>query len=294
MLAAKVFSTVFPVFFLIGLGYLFGRVKKIDLASVTEVIIHVASPCLAFSSLSKSEFPLKTFGLIALASLSVILGMWILASIFLRFFQQDLRGLYLPIMFANAGNMSLPLCFFAFGEEGLALAVIFFTTNVFLHYTLGVAIISRGAENASEALRMPMVYAAMAGILVAFMGWTVPIYIQRPVEIMGTGGIGFMLFSLGYRLVTVRLSAFRIATAAALVRICGGFTVASLIVALLGLQDTARGVMILASSMPSAVINFIFALKFNRNAELVASVVWVSTVLSLVTTPIILIYLLKF
>lgn len=292
MLAAKVFSTVFPVFFLIGLGYLFGRFRRIDLATLTDVVVYVASPCLAFSSLSKSVLPVKTFGVIALAVLCVTAGMWVLAAIFLKAFREDLRGLYLPILFQNAGNMSLPLCLFAFGEEGLALAVIVFATMVLLQYTLGLGIVSRGAENASEAFRMPMTYAAVAGVLVSFMGWTVPVSIQRPLEVMGTGAIGFMLFSLGYRLISVRLSAFRIATAASLLRIGGGFGLAWLVTALLGLEGTARGVLILGSSMPSAVINFVLAQKFNRNPDLVASVVWVSTLLSLVTTPAVLAFLL--
>ncbi len=292
MLAAKVFSTVFPVFFIIGLGYLFGRLKKIDLASLTDVVIYVASPCLAFSALSKSAIPLKTFGVIFVSMISIILGMGVLAAIFLQFFKKDLRGLYLPIMFSNAGNMSLPLCLFAFGEKGLALAVILFATSVLTQYTLGLAIVSRGAENASEAFRMPVLYAAIAGVIVSFMGWKLHVYIQRPLDIMATVAIGLMLFSLGYRLLSVRLSAFRIAAGAAVLRIGGGFTLAWIVATLAGFEGVTRGVLILSSSMPSAVINFIFAQKFNRNPELVASVVWISTLFSLATIPAVLTFLL--
>ncbi len=292
MLAANVFSTVFPVFFLLGLGYLFGRFKKIDLTTLTDVVVYVGSPALAFSALSKSVISLKTFGLIFFSGFFILLGMWVLAAIFLRFCRKDLRGLYLPIMFPNAGNMSMPLCLFAFGQEGLALAVIIFTVNVLTHYTLGIAIISRGAENSREALRFPVTYAAIAGVIVSMMGWQVPDYIQRPVEIMGNAGIGFMLFSLGYRLLSVRLTAYRIASAAALLRIGGGFALAWITTTLLGIEGVPRGVLILAFTMPSAVINFIFAQKFDKNPELVASVVWISTLFSLATTPAVLAFLL--
>ena len=292
MLSANVFSTVFPVFFLLGLGYLFGRFKKIDLSTLTEVVVYVGSPCLAFAALSKSALSLKTFGLIFFTGFFIILGMWVLAAIFLKFFREDLRGLYLPIMFPNAGNMSMPLCLFAFGQEGLALAVIIFTVNVLTHYTLGIAIISRGTENSREALKFPVMYAAIAGVIVSMMGWEVPAYIHRPIDIMGNAGIGFMLFSLGYRLVTVELTAYRIASAAAFLRIGGGFALAWAATTLLGIEGVPRGALILAFSMPSAVINFIFAQKFDKNAELVASVVWISTLFSLVTTPAVLAFLL--
>ena len=292
ILAVKVFSTVFPVFFLLGLGWVFGRFKKIDLTTLTDVVVYVGSPCLAFAALSKSVLPPKTFGLIFLAGFDIILGMWVLAAVFLRFFRDDVKGLYLPIMFPNAGNMSMPLCLFAFGQEGLALAVIIFSVNALTHYTLGIAIISRGSENSREALKLPMTYTAIAGIVVSMMGWEVPVYIFRPIEIMGNAGIGFMLFSLGYRLVHVELTAYRLASAAAFLRIAGGFSLAWAATALLGIEGVPRGALILAFSMPSAVINFIFAQKFDRNPELVASTVWISTLFSLVTTPAVLTFLL--
>jgi predicted permease len=292
MLAARVFSTVFPVFFLIGIGFLFAKVKRIDLASITDVVVYVAAPCLVFSSLSTSALPLKTLGVISLSVVSIIFGMMILATIFLRVSRQDLRGLYLPIMFPNAGNMSMPLCFFAFGKEGLALAVIYFATTSLVNYTVGIAIVSRGAANASEAFRLPMIYTALAGLVVSIVGWKIPVYVLRPLDIMGTAAIGLMAFSLGYRLASVRIDALRMAAAAAILRIGGGFLLAWMITTWVGLEGTARAVVILASSMPSAVINFILAEKFGKNPELVASTVWVSTVFSLVTTPLVLTFLL--
>jgi predicted permease len=292
MLAARVFSTVFPVFFLIGLGFLFAKLRKIDLASITDVVVYVASPCLVFSALATSALPLQTLGVIAFSVISITLGMMVLATVFLRVSRRNLQGLYLPILFPNAGNMAMPLCLFAFGKEGLALAVIYFAVTSLLNYTLGIAIVSRGAQNASEAFRLPMIYTAVAGVLVSIMGWQIPVYVQRPLDIMSTAAIGLMAFSLGYRLASVRVGAFRIATGAAVLRIAGGFLLAWVVTAAVGLEGTARAVVILASSMPSAVINFILAEKFDRNPELVASTVWVSTMLSLITTPVILTLLL--
>ena len=118
MIAAKVFSIVFPVFFLIGLGYLFGRLKKIDLGALTEVIIYVASPALTFSALAKSDLSPRMMGFIPLAAILIILGMWLLSAVFLRFFREDLRGLYLPIMFPNARKhepAALPVRFWRAG-----------------------------------------------------------------------------------------------------------------------------------------------------------------------------------
>ena len=292
MLAQQVFAVVFPVFSLIALGYLFGRLKKIDLNALTDVILYVASPALAFGALARSDLPLKSLGVIAGSTAFVILAMALLVTLWLRFFKQDLRGLYLPTMFPNAGNMGLALALFAFGEEGLAFAVIFFATTAIIHYTLGLAIVSLGSKGRKEIFRFPLVYAALGGIIISLSGVELPVFVRRPIDLLGTMAIALMLFSLGYRLVSVRMATLGIASQAALLRIGGGFSLAVALTSLFGLEGTTRGVLILMSSMPSAVINFILAEKFSRNPELVASTVWVSTLLSLGTTPAILSYLL--
>ena len=60
-----------------------------------------------------------------------------------------------PVMFPNAGNMGLPVCLFAFGEEGLALAICFYAVATFIQFSVGMSI-WRGSVSARELLSEPL------------------------------------------------------------------------------------------------------------------------------------------
>ncbi len=57
------------------------------------------------------------------------------------------------------------------------------------------------------------------------------------------------------------------------------------VAAALGLEGTERGVLIVESTMPVAVLNYLFAARYNRSPEEVAGLVLVSTAISFVTLP---------
>jgi predicted permease len=76
-------------------------------------------------------------------------------------------------------------------------------------------------------------------------------------------------------------------------RIGVGFLLALLIVSLFHIQGITRSIILLSASMPSAIVNFILAQRYERNADVVASVILVSTLLSLLTTPLVLSFSLR-
>ncbi|MEK7803978.1 MAG: AEC family transporter, partial [Deltaproteobacteria bacterium] len=97
-----------------------------------------------------------------------------------------------------------------------------------------------------------------------------------------------MLVSLGYRLHSIHLTSLDISIAGALIRIAGGASIAYLITVTFGIDGLNQKIIVLSSSMPSAVINFIVSYRYKLQSELVASIISVSTVLSLITTPVVL------
>ena len=70
----------------------------------------------------------------------------------------------LTVAFMNSGNMGLPICYFAFGKEGLAAATIFFVAMSIVHYTVG-SVIAGGRGKLKEALSLPLTPAAIAALL---------------------------------------------------------------------------------------------------------------------------------
>jgi predicted permease len=76
-----------------------------------------------------------------------------------------------------------------------------------------------------------------------------------------------------------------------ILRLGVGFATGMAVVALSGVAGVTRNVILLYSLMPSAVITTIFAEKFGEEPELVAAIVFASTVASLIAIPIMLAFL---
>lgn len=96
-----------------------------------------------------------------------------------------------------------------------------------------------------------------------------------------------MLVSLGYRLHDFQSLQWGHAVGGALLRILGGFTAAIIAVGLVGADGVNRQVLLLYGSLPAAVINFILTEKFSQDPNLAASIVVLSTLLSLFTIPLV-------
>ena len=288
----KVISIVFPVFSIIGLGFFFARFRKISLEPVIEILLYLTIPSLVISSLTKKDLIIGELAIVSLAACGVVLGTGIISFLYLRIInRKELRGFYLPTMFMNSGNMAFPLALLAFGEEGLAIAILYYVAISILVYSLGIYI-AKGQGGFSEIFKLPLIYASIVGITLNLTDITLPQPLLSTVEILGDATIPLMLVSLGYRLHSTHITSLGISTSGALIRILGGAFIAYGITVLFNIDGLNQKIIILSSSMPSAVINFIVSYRYKLHSELVASIISISTVLSIITTPIVLAFLL--
>jgi len=282
----KPLSPVIPVFFLIALGFTFARWKKISLASVTEIIVYLGTPSLVFTSLAGK--PLYAGELVILLSgmLLIYAGVGLLIWLYFLVFRFHSRGFALPALFMNAGNMGLPLALFAFGQAGMQRATLLFVICTFLQFSLGIFIL-QGRGNWQEVFRLPLIYASIAGLGANLFQLSIPALLFQPLAMLGQAIIPLMLVSLGYRLYNVASLQWGHALGGALVRIIGGFAAASLAVMLIGAEGVNRQVLLLYGCLPAAVVNFVLTEKYRQDPELAASIVVLSTFISVVTIPIV-------
>jgi predicted permease len=287
----SILTVVFPVFCIIGLGYFFASFKKISLEPIIEVLLYLTIPALIISSLAHKSFAPAELALISGTVLGVVMGTGLLSYLYLSLVKKtELRGFYLTSMFMNSGNMGFPLALLAFGTEGLAVAVLYFIAVGVLVYTLGIYI-AKGKGGFLEIFKLPLIYAAVIGISLNLTGLKLPGPVLTTLDMLGAATIPLMQVSLGYHLYSARITTLGTSVAGSIIRIGGGVAVAYLLVTLLGIDGIERNVIILSSAMPSAVINFVMSYKYRVQSELVASIVATSTFMSVVTTPLVLIWL---
>jgi len=289
----EVFSIVFPVFSIIGVGYFFAACRKFSLEPLVETLLYLTIPALVVSSLIEKKIYLAEFGVVSSAAVTVVLSTGIIALLFLIITgRRSLKGFYLPTMFMNSGNMAFPLSLLAFGEEGLTVAVVYYVAISVLVYTLGIYI-AAGKGGWSEIGKLPLLYAAAVGVGINITGVAVPQPLIATIDLLGSATIPLMLVSLGYRLYFIRLQSFWLSLWGAGIRIVGGGIVAALFVAAFGIGGIQGKVIILSSAMPSAVITFIISYRYKADADFVASMIALSTLVSLITTPLLLALLLR-
>lgn len=76
-------------------------------------------------------------------------------------------------MFPNIGNLGLPVCLFAFGQRGLALAIVFFAVTIIGHFTLGPAI-AIGRLGPGKLLKFPFIYAVALALTLGGIAGSYP------------------------------------------------------------------------------------------------------------------------
>ena len=106
-----------------------------DMPFVTRIIMYVAGPCLVFTSLAELTLPLTEFGGMVGAMIVVTLGVAAVSALLIRALGLPQRSFLPALTLGNTGNLGLPLCLFAFGEQGLGLAVAVYVTNSLLQFT---------------------------------------------------------------------------------------------------------------------------------------------------------------
>ena len=282
----KPLSPVIPVFLLIAAGFVFAHWKKINLASVTEIIVYLGTPSLVFSSLAGKPLFAGDLATLFCGTLLIFAGVGLLIGLYFLLFSFRSRGFALPSLFMNAGNMGIPLALFAFGQSGMQRATLMFVMITFLQYSLGIYILN-GRGNWTEIFRLPLIYAAIAGLFCNLAQVKIPELLLQPVIMLGQATIPIMLISLGYRLYQVESLQLGHALGGALVRIFGGFAAANIAVNLIGAESVNRQVLLLYGSLPAAVINFVLAEKYRQDPGLAASIVVLSTFISVVTIPLV-------
>ncbi|MBD3163983.1 hypothetical protein GF323_02185 [Candidatus Woesearchaeota archaeon] len=288
--ANLVVNTIIPIFLIIAIGYVIGKKKEADVQPIVDLIVYISGPALIFTSVKKSDVVLGNMATIFSAAALIIITQGIIVYFILKRGRPRKTGLYLPMVIGNTGYLGYPVALFAFGNAGLSNAIIYDMTNSLFIFSLGIYIVHHRNEF-REIFKVPLIYAVLGGIAFKFFSIDVPWIIFEPLEMVGSITIPAALLVLGYKLTQIKISNFKISFFAACFKIFGGLLIGLAAVNLLNISGLARSIILIESAMPSAVMSMILTHKYGRNPEIVASVVFLTTLMSIPTIPLILFFL---
>ena len=287
----QLIQVVTPIFTVIAVGYIWSLSgRKYDLEFITSIAINLGCPCLAFSTLTNIEINHALLGNISLATALALVLFGLAGILILRIMGLSINGYLPPLMFANIGNMGLPVCLFAYGKEGLALAIVVFAVVMAGQFTVAVFFYS-GTFSIRSVFNNPVIISIIISSVLLLSGIEPPQWISSSTKLIGDITIPVMLITLGVSLQRMRVFNTGTALLLSAARIGLGFGIGILISYLFGLKGTARGVFVLQSSMPVAVFNYLLAERYGKNPKETAELIIISTVLSIILLPLILQFL---
>ena len=283
-----VLEVVTPVFLLAAIGYFWVKLGfEYRVEFVTRLAMTLAVPALVFTSLTQNTINPKFLTEMIIVVCMAYAVVSVLALIFTFIFKLDLRTFLMPLISGNTGNLGLPLCFLAFGKDGLGYAVIVFAFTSIVAFTFGLWVVS-GTRSFKQPLKEPLVPATILGLLFMFYGWETPKILTNSLNLISQMAIPLMLITLGVAVARLKTQlAFKtlgISISKIMIGTIAGITVGYQF----SIPYEAFAVLIIQMSMPVAVTSYLLAEKYGANSEAVAGLVVVSTFLTTFTTPVVL------
>ncbi|MDC1069850.1 AEC family transporter [Candidatus Pelagibacter sp.] len=291
----KIFEVIFPVFFVIGVGYYLGKKNpKFDTNFITNFAGNIGTPAMIFYTVTTTGITLSIFTHYFVYALIMIGGFIIIGLIFLFLLKKDLSMELPPLILPNTGNMGIPICLFAYGTQGLGVASAIASVIILFHFTLGV-FLAKKRFSFDVVIKSPPVYAIIVSVIFLYFQIKPPLFLENTTFLLTYATIFLVLMSLGIALTKFRFS-LKDSVILSLCRVILGPLIAFIIIYNFDLSGFAAGVLLIQSAMPSAILNYLVGSMYSpkKVIDSIASTIVVSTVMSFFTIPMVVFFALKY
>ena len=280
----RIVAILFPLFAIASVGFIVGRRLRPDLSQANKLNMDVFVPALIFGALANKSFQIMEYLPLLGATVVAVFGSGLLGWGVARALGVAPRTFVPPMMFNNCGNLGLPLAVLAFGDAALAPAVVMFMVSNLTHFTFGAWLLDHNIK-LSGVWRIPTVIATFGGLAVSLAGVELWQPAMLAIKMLGDISIPLMLFALGVRISESRIGAIRLGLIGAVARPLLGMALSFALVWLIPLPERERALLIVFGALPLAVLNYMFAERYNQEPEKVASMVLLGNVAAVLFLP---------
>ena len=291
----KIFEVIFPVFFVIGVGYYLGKKNpKFDTNFITIFAGNIGTPAMIFYTVTTTGITLNIFIHYFVYALLMIGGFALIGLVLLFLLRKDLSMELPPLILPNTGNMGIPICLFAYGTEGLGIASAVASVIILFHFTLGI-FLAKKKFSLDVVVKSPPVYAIIISVIFLFFQIQTPLFLENTTFLLTYATIFLVLMSLGIALTKLKFS-LKDSILLSLCRVILGPIIAFIIIYYFNLSGFAAGVLLIQSAMPSAILNYLVGSMYSpkKIVDSIASTIVVSTIISFFTIPIVVFFALKY
>ncbi len=296
----QVVSQVAVLFLLMALGYLAARGRILDRSAfdgLNKLVLFFTLPCLTFAKLQRDALP-GQMGELAETFLLAMVSMFICGAIAMLYTKKEpaeRRAVFTHMaMFSNCGYMGYPLIVAALGEEKMIYAVMYAAAFNLLTWTVGVYLYAgKSGLSLKKALLNPTLIAVLLGILFFALSIRIPKVPLDAMNMLGDTTTPLAMVVIGARLADFKLSDLKdgMLLFSCLMRLIVFPLAFWGILILLRVPQGAREAVFVCSAMPGASATAMQAEYFKCGGRLGSQSVAVSTALSVLTIPVILLLL---
>lgn len=306
--------TLYQVFLPISLpvigGILLKRFRNLDSKPIAAMSLYVLTPAIVFNTLLHADISLQDIGTTISFSLLSLVLLWAIAiglSRILRLNQEEQAGLTLISTFTNCVNYGLPLVLLAFGQLGLDKASVYVIGQMIIVNTVGVFFAARSQFSVKQAgmaiFRLPAIYATVIAILLRITDLSLPGALDSGFAMLAAAYSPVALVVLGTQMITMGTTSSTIPAertisssnrafwAGISIRLVGAPLLSWLLLTLLHVEGILFSVLLILTSMPTAVNAVILAGQFNAAPKLVSRCILWTTLASFIVMPVLIVWL---
>ena len=298
---------VVSVFLIILLGFIAykcGMITRKDSKLLSSIMMNIAAPCLTLATVSSQRIDPETWKMVKIGFLAVAVY-YVSAAVLnfglakmLRPKREDFGIYWVELTFSNSGFLCFPICLAVFGSEAFFYAVIMNLLCTLFMYTLAIAQVCYGSGEEGQGvdwkgqlknLLSPPTIAAVVGVGMFVMDIQLPDFLLNSCDTVGN-----MLVPLSMLVIGVQLGDSKLGNMLSNLRYMGYsalklllwpvITFAACMVCKVPTIITV--VITLTQAMPAGSLPVVFAEQYGRNSKLGAELVFISTLLSMITIPV--------
>ena len=301
------YVVMITLFAIVVVGYVAGRLGYFENGfdrHLSRLVINITCPALILSSSMSGELPdrryiLPLLGISILTYVVLTAAAWVLSRILTRKVAD--RGVVaFALVFGNVGFMGYPVVASIFGHQAVFYAAVLNVVNTFAVFTIGTMMITGGEGSDRERFSKkvlystPMLSAYLSMLIVALGIDNIPDYVSQPLTMIGNITVPAALLIIGSSMSHLPLRALMgnlTVYGTTLFRLALLPVGVHFLCLALGFDPFVTSINTVVIAMPVATYGTILCLKYNRDTTLIAEVTFITTLLSMLTIPLLVLLL---
>ena len=301
------FEVMITLFVIVVVGYAAGKMNymggEVD-RKLSSLVINWTCPALILSSAMTGDLPdrryiLPLLGISAFTYVVLTAAAWGLSRVLTK--RSENRGiLSFAMVFGNVGFMGYPVVASIFGQQAVFYAAVLNVVNTFAVFTIGTMMITggQGADRERFSKKVlystPMISAYLSMLIVALGVDYIPGYVSQPLTMIGNITVPAALLIIGSSMSQLPLRALLgtpVVYVTTLLRLCLLPVGVHFLCLALGFDPYVTSINTVVIAMPVATYGTILCLKYNRDTTLIAELTFITTLLSMITIPLLVLLL---